>query len=57
MSRAILFQHNDVPDLNRLEVYERYGGYGALRKAVTQMTADQVLKELEGSGRAEEKVR
>src|SRR4029079_17048855 len=34
----------------RLTVSEQIGGYTALRKALTQMTADQVLKELEASG-------
>ena len=39
-----------MPELNRIETYERLGGYAALRKALTEMTADQVLKELEASG-------
>ena len=47
---SILFKHVDVPDLNRIDTYERVGGYAALRKALTAMTGDQVLKELEGSG-------
>ncbi|HZO60933.1 MAG TPA: NADH-quinone oxidoreductase subunit NuoF [Solirubrobacterales bacterium] len=50
MSTGILLRHVDVPDLNRIETYERVGGYAALRKALTEMTADQVLKELEASG-------
>src|SRR6185436_10501205 len=50
MSSGILLKHVDVPDLNRLEVYERLGGYAGLRRAMTEMTADQVLKELEASG-------
>jgi NADH-quinone oxidoreductase subunit F len=39
-----------VPDLNRIETYERLGGYRGLRRALTEMTADQVVKELEASG-------
>jgi NADH-quinone oxidoreductase subunit F len=50
MSSGILLRHVDVPDLNRLEVYERLGGYAGLRRALTEMTPDQVLKELEASG-------
>ena len=50
MSGGILLKHVDVPDLHRLETYERLGGYSALRKALTDMTPDQVLKELETSG-------
>ncbi len=46
----ILFKHADVPELNRIATYERVGGYTGLRKAFTEMTADQVLKELESSG-------
>jgi NADH-quinone oxidoreductase subunit F len=47
---GILFRHLDTPNRQRIEVYERLGGYRALRKALTQMSADQVLKELEASG-------
>ena len=49
-STGILLKHVGVPDLNRLDTYERVGGYRALRKAVTEMTPDQALKELEASG-------
>jgi NADH-quinone oxidoreductase subunit F len=48
--RAILFVNIDEPELRRIDVYERLGGYRGLRKALTGMTRDQVLKELEGSG-------
>ena len=50
MSGAILLRHVGVPDLHRIETYERLDGYRALRKAITEMTSDQVLKELEASG-------
>jgi NADH-quinone oxidoreductase subunit F len=50
MTGGVLLKHVGVPDLNRIDTYERLGGYGALRKAFTQMTSDQVLKELEASG-------
>ena len=50
MSSGILLKHIDVPDLHRLETYERLGGYAGLRRALTEMTTDQVLKELEASG-------
>jgi NADH-quinone oxidoreductase subunit F len=48
--RGILFVNIDEPGLQRLEVYERIGGYRGLRKALTEMNQDQVLKELEASG-------
>src|SRR3989449_968131 len=48
--RGILFTHIDEPELQRLDVYERLGGYRGLRKALTEMNQDQVLRELEASG-------
>ena len=47
---GILFKHFDTPNRQRIDVYEQLGGYRALGKALTEMTADQVLKELEASG-------
>src|SRR5438093_1924900 len=47
---GILFKHFDTPNRQRIDVYEQLGGYRALGKALTAMTADQVLKELEASG-------
>jgi len=44
----ILFDRIDEPGLNTLEVYERRGGYGSLRKALG-MTPEEVLSELEAS--------
>ncbi len=49
MTRTLLFDRIDEPGLNTLAVYERRGGYGALRKALAQMTPEQVLSELEAS--------
>src|SRR5437763_268880 len=45
-----LLNNIDVPGLNTIEVYERLGGYKAMRKALTELTEDQVLNELEESG-------
>jgi NADH-quinone oxidoreductase subunit F len=47
--RKILFENIDEPGLATLEVYERRGGYGALRKALA-MPRDQVLSEIMDSG-------
>ncbi|MFL5850580.1 MAG: NADH-quinone oxidoreductase subunit F, partial [Solirubrobacteraceae bacterium] len=47
---AILFKAFDTPNRQRIDVYEQLGGYQALRKALTEMSADQALKELEASG-------
>jgi NADH-quinone oxidoreductase subunit F len=47
--KKILFDRIDEPGLNTLAVYQRRGGYGALRKALA-MTREQVLEELLTSG-------
>jgi NADH-quinone oxidoreductase subunit F len=49
VSATLLFRDIDEPDLNTLSVYERRGGYQALRKAL-KMAPEDVLKELEASG-------
>src|SRR3954469_25805216 len=46
----VLTEHIDEPGLAGIEVYERLGGYRALRKALTEMTPEQVLEQLEESG-------
>jgi NADH-quinone oxidoreductase subunit F len=48
--RGILFTHIDEPGLQRIDVYERLGGYRGLRKALTELGHEQVLKELDASG-------
>jgi NADH-quinone oxidoreductase subunit F len=45
-----LLKDINEPDLATIDGYERRGGYQALRKALTSMTPDEVLHELEGSG-------
>jgi NADH-quinone oxidoreductase subunit F len=45
-----LFRHADEPDLGRLEVYRRFGGYEALERAFRELEPDEILKELEDSG-------
>ena len=46
MSEALLLHDIDEPGLQTLAVYERRGGYEALRKALA-MTPAAVLSELE----------
>jgi NADH-quinone oxidoreductase subunit F len=48
MSEKLLFADIDEPGLNTLEVYERRGGYAALRKGLS-MAPEDVLAELEAS--------
>src|SRR5258705_1572140 len=37
-------------NLHLLDVYEGLGGYGAMRKALTSMTPDQIVQEVKDSG-------
>jgi NADH-quinone oxidoreductase subunit F len=46
----LLLRHADEPDLNRLEVYRRFGGYEALERAFRELETDEILSELEESG-------
>jgi NADH-quinone oxidoreductase subunit F len=48
MSAPLLFKGIDEPDLHTIDVYERQGGYEALRNALS-MSREQVLHELEAS--------
>ncbi len=45
---VLLFEDIDEPGLATIEVYERRGGYGSLRKALS-MTPEEVLASLEAS--------
>ena len=45
-----LLNNINVPGLASLEVYERLGGYRALRQALLEMDDDAILHELEESG-------
>ena len=45
----ILTRWLDIPDLRRIEVYEAHGGYQALRKALTEMTSEQIVNEVKAS--------
>ncbi len=44
-----LLKDIDEPGLATLEVYERLGGYAAMRKALTEMEPDEVLSEISES--------
>jgi NADH-quinone oxidoreductase subunit F len=45
-----LLKNINVPGLTGLDVYERLGGYRAMRRALTEMEQDAILQELEASG-------
>jgi NADH-quinone oxidoreductase subunit F len=46
----VLLADIDEPELFRLDVYERLGGYRSLRKALFDMQPEEVLSQLEESG-------
>jgi len=46
----ILLRHRDIPDLHKLDVYRKHGGYEAFKKVVTSMTPQQVIDEVRNSG-------
>jgi NADH-quinone oxidoreductase subunit F len=46
----IIHEHINVPDIKRIDVYESHGGYAAVRKALAEMSGDDVLNEVKTSG-------
>jgi len=48
--RRVILRNCGLIDPERIEDYEERGGYGALRKAVTSMTPEQVVDEVKRAG-------
>lgn len=46
----ILLRHRDIPDINKIEVYKKNGGFDAFKKAVTKMKPEQVTDVVKNSG-------
>jgi NADH-quinone oxidoreductase subunit F len=46
----ILLRHRDIPDINKLSVYKKNGGFAAFKKAVTKMEPTEVTAEVTKSG-------
>lgn len=46
----IILRNQDIPDIGDIDVYERNGGYAALKKAIQTMTPDQVTDAVKASG-------
>jgi NADH-quinone oxidoreductase subunit F len=46
----ILLRNIGIPDSHRLAVYESLGGYRAVKKALREMTPEQVIEEVKASG-------
>ncbi len=43
-------RHRDIPDLHKLDIYQKNGGFAAFKNAVTTMTPAQVLEVVKNSG-------
>jgi len=50
VAEHILLRHRDIPGIDQLNTYQKYGGFEALRKAVTSMDPDDVTNEVKHSG-------
>ena len=46
----VLLRHRDIPDINKLEVYKKNGGFAQFKKAVTKMQPGDVTNEVKNSG-------
>ncbi len=46
----IILRDLDIPDIAKIDVYEKHGGYQAFRKAVKEMTPDAVTDVVKASG-------
>jgi NADH-quinone oxidoreductase subunit F len=46
----LLLRHRDIPDINKLDVYVKNGGFESFKKAVTSMQPGQVMDEVKASG-------
>jgi NADH-quinone oxidoreductase subunit F len=46
----ILLRHRDIPDINKLNVYKKNGGFDAWKKAVTKMKPNDVTDVVKNSG-------
>jgi NADH-quinone oxidoreductase subunit F len=50
MSELVLLRHRGIPDYEKIDVYERHGGYQATRKALTEFTPPQLVELVKSSG-------
>lgn len=46
----VLLRHRDIPDLNKMSVYKKNGGFAAFKKAVTKMQPTEVTDVVKNSG-------
>ena len=46
----VLLRHRDIPDINKIEVYKKNGGFEAFKNAVTKMQPNEVTDVVKNSG-------
>ncbi|MBK6647574.1 MAG: hypothetical protein IPG44_17825 [Anaerolineales bacterium] len=46
----VLLRHRDIPDIAKLNVYKKNGGFDALKRAVTKMQPTEVIDVVKASG-------
>lgn len=46
----ILLRHRDIPDINKVNVYKKNGGFEAFKRAVTKMQPNEVIDVVKNSG-------
>ena len=46
----LLLRHRDIPDIGKLDVYKKNGGFEAFKKAVTKMKPQEVTDTVKASG-------
>ncbi|MBU2611740.1 MAG: NADH-quinone oxidoreductase subunit F, partial [Chloroflexi bacterium] len=46
----ILLRHREIPNINRIDVYKKHGGFEAFKKAVTKMKPQEVTDMVKASG-------
>jgi len=46
----LLLRHRDIPDIGKIDIYRKNGGFEALKKAVTQMKPQDVIEAVKASG-------
>ncbi|MBE3117739.1 MAG: NADH-quinone oxidoreductase subunit F, partial [Candidatus Atribacteria bacterium] len=45
----LLLRHRDIPDIGKMDVYKKNGGFEAFKKAVTKMKPQEVTDSVKAS--------
>jgi len=50
MTEYFLLRHREIPDIGKIDVYKKHGGFAAFKKAVTKMKPAEVTDAVKASG-------